>query len=154
MTPPSSPVAISAVRTSPRDSTYETKLQAWQLVVRAGLRVRELPASLRPLSPHLSMGSPPPCADGLRGVPAAECVVGNPGAAHVAGLDGDSHAEMFRNAVWRAFDPKAWSIHVFARDACGWAGTAENVAISAADCARLQAESCGGSVRSTPTCSC
>jgi hypothetical protein len=54
-------------------------------------------------------------------------------------LDGDSHAEMFRNSVWRAFDRKTWSIHIFARDACGWAGTAENAASTAADCARRQA---------------
>ena len=87
------------------------------------------------------MGSPPPCIRGLAGVSTDECVVGNPAAAHVAVLDGDSHAEMFRNAVWRAFDPKTWSIHIFARDACGWAGTAESSAVSARECARLQAGS-------------
>jgi hypothetical protein len=70
-----------------------------------------------------------------------ECVVGNPDAKRVAVLDGDSHAEMFRNSVWRAFDPKTWSIHIFARDACGWAGTAETPASTASHCALLQAES-------------
>jgi len=129
------------VMTLPRAKTYAQTVRAWQDVVRAGLSVRRLPPSLRPLSPHLSMGSPPPCIQGLAGVSASECVVGNPHAANVAVLDGDSHAEMFRNAVWRAFDPKAWSIHIFARDACGWAGSAENAAISTGDCARLQAES-------------
>ena len=124
-----------------RKATYAESLRAWQLVVRAGLAVRELPASLSPLSRHLSMGSPPPCIHGLPHVSADECVVGNPAAAHVAVLDGDSHAEMFRNAVWRAFDRKTWSIHIFARPACGWAGTAENDAISESECARLQAES-------------
>jgi peptidoglycan/LPS O-acetylase OafA/YrhL len=120
---------------------YARAVRAWQRIVRAGLDVRQLPASLRPLSPHLAMGSPPPCIQGLRGVTADECVVGNPGAANVAVLDGDSHAEMFRNAVWRAFDRKTWSIHIFARDACGWAGSAETGVISATDCAQLQAES-------------
>ena len=87
------------------------------------------------------MAFPPPCIRGLPGVSADECVVGNPAAAHVAVLNGDSHAEMLRNAVWRAFDPKTWSIHIFARDGCGWAGAAESGAVSATECARLQAES-------------
>ena len=67
-------------------------------------------------------------------------MVGNPAAAHVAVLNGDSHAEMLRNSVWRAFDPNTWSIHIFARDGCGWAGGAEVAAVSEADCARDQAE--------------
>ena len=96
--------------------------------------------SLRPLSPHLSVAFPPPCIRGLPGVSRAECVVGNPAAAHVAVLNGDSHAEMLRNAVWRAFNPKTWSIHIFARDGCGWAGSLESGPLSAATCARLQAE--------------
>ena len=133
----SAPIAL----TVPAAGTYAETVRAWQRVVRAGLNVRQLPASLRPLSPHLSMGSPPPCVAGLQGVTPNECVVGNPRAANVAVLDGDSHAEMFRNAVWRAFDRKTWSIHIFARDACGWAGSAETPVISAGDCARLQAES-------------
>jgi hypothetical protein len=137
----SSRVVITVAGKSPRDTTYVRTVRAWQGVVRAGLSLRQLPASLRPLSPHLSMGSPPPCIDGLPGVSADECVVGNPAAAHVAVLDGDSHAEMFRNAVWRAFNPKTWSIHIFTRYACGWAGTAESGVVSAAECARLQAES-------------
>jgi peptidoglycan/LPS O-acetylase OafA/YrhL len=136
-----SPVVTTVATASGRDPAYAMTVRAWQRVIRAGLSLRELPASLRPLSPHLSMGSPPPCIHGLPGVSADECVVGNPVAAHVAVLNGDSHAEMFRNAVWRAFDPKTWSIHIFARDACGWAGTAESTAVSATECSRLQAES-------------
>jgi hypothetical protein len=58
----------------------------------------------------------------------------------VAVLNGDSHAEMLRNAVWRAFNPKTWSIHIFARDGCGWAGSLERGPLSATTCARLQAE--------------
>ena len=137
----SSPVVITVARKSPPNTTYARTVRSWQRVVRAGLSLRQLPASLRPLSPHLSMGSPPPCINGLPGVSADECVVGNPAAAHVAVLNGDSHAEMFRNAVWRAFPAKTWSIHIFTRYACGWAGTAESGAVSAAECARLQAES-------------
>jgi peptidoglycan/LPS O-acetylase OafA/YrhL len=137
----SSPVVTTIVQASKRDSAYATAVRGWQRVIRAGLSLRELPASLRPLAPHLSMGSPPPCIHGLPGVSAEECVVGNPAAAHVAVLDGDSHAEMFRNAVWRAFNRRTWSIHIFARDACGWAGTAESTAVSSKECARLQAES-------------
>jgi peptidoglycan/LPS O-acetylase OafA/YrhL len=123
-----------------RNGIYARKVHAWQRVVRRGLRLRQLPASLRPLSPHLSMAFPPPCVHGLRGVSPQECVLGNPVAAHVAVLNGDSHAEMIRNTFWRAFDPKTWSIHIFARDACGWAGAAESSAVSAAACARLQAK--------------
>jgi len=113
-------------------------VRAWQRVIRAGLRLRELPKSLRPLSPHLAAAFPPPCIRGLRGVSSDECVVGNPSAAHVAVLNGDSHAEMLRNAVWRAFNPKTWSIHIFARDGCGWAGSLERGPLSSATCARLQ----------------
>jgi SGNH domain (fused to AT3 domains) len=47
---------------------------------------------------------------------------------------------MFRNAVWRAFDPKAWRIHIFARSGCGWAGEA-NGTVSASGCRRDQADS-------------
>jgi peptidoglycan/LPS O-acetylase OafA/YrhL len=122
-----------------RDETYARTLRAWQRVIRAGLSVRQLPSSLRPLSPHLARAFPPPCIRSLPGVSADECVVGNPAAAHVAVLTGDSHAEMLRNAVWRAFDPRRWSIHIFARNGCGWAGAA-NGTVSATACARLQAE--------------
>jgi len=120
-------------------SSYAQALGSWQRVIRAGLRLRELPRSLRPLAPHLSAAFPPPCIRGLRGVSSAECVVGNPAAPHVAVLNGDSHAEMLRNAVWRAFDPRTWSIHIFARDGCGWAGSLERGPLSEATCARLQA---------------
>jgi hypothetical protein len=75
----------------------------------------------------------------LHGESPAECVVGNPRAKHIAVLNGDSHAEMLRNTVWRAFDPKKWQIHIFARDGCGWAGSLERGPLSAATCARLQA---------------
>ncbi|HXK15119.1 MAG TPA: acyltransferase family protein [Gaiellaceae bacterium] len=128
-------------RELPRQAIYERAVSTWQRAIRAGLKVTELPPNLRPLLPHLEKGSPPPCIRGLPGVPTDECVVGNPAAKRVAVLDGDSHAEMLRNAVWRSFDPKTWSIHIFARDACGWAGTAENAASTATECARLQAES-------------
>jgi hypothetical protein len=47
---------------------------------------------------------------------------------------------MFRNSVWRAFDRKTWSIHIFARDGCGWAGSLERGPLSATTCKRLQAE--------------
>jgi hypothetical protein len=47
---------------------------------------------------------------------------------------------MLRNSVWRAFDRKTWSIHIFARDGCGWAGSLERGPLSATTCARLQAE--------------
>ena len=57
----------------------------------------------------------------------------------MAVLNGDSHAEMLRNAVWRAFDPTTWSIHIFASYGCGWAG-AESGTVSAATCRRHQAE--------------
>jgi peptidoglycan/LPS O-acetylase OafA/YrhL len=136
----SSPAVMTVGRKLPPNRTYVRKVRAWQRVIRAGLGLRELPKSLRPLSPHLSAAFPPPCIHGLRGVPKAECVVGNPAAAHVAVLNGDSHAEMLRNAVWRAFNPKTWSIHIFARDGCGWAGSLERGPLSAATCARLQAE--------------
>jgi hypothetical protein len=136
----SSPVVLSVARKPSRDTTYARTVRSWQRVVRAGLSLRQLPASLRPLSRHLSIAVPPPCIHGLPGVVPDECVVGNPAATHVAVLNGDSHAEMLRNAVWRAFDPKAWSIHIFARDACGWAGTAESGVVSATVCARLQAQ--------------
>ena len=136
----SSPVVITVGRKPPRDTTYVRTVRRWQRVIRAGLRLRELPQSLRPLAPHLSAAFPPPCIRGLPGVPLAECVVGNPAAAHVAVLNGDSHAEMLRNAVWRAFNPKTWSIHIFARDGCGWAGSLERGPLSAETCARLQAE--------------
>jgi hypothetical protein len=136
----SSLVVLTVRRNLQRDTAYAQTVRAWQRVIRAGLRLRELPQSLRPLGPHLSTAFPPPCIRGLRGVSSAECVVGNPAAAHVAVLNGDSHAEMLRNAVWRAFNPKAWSIHIFARDGCGWAGSLERGPLSAATCARLQAE--------------
>jgi peptidoglycan/LPS O-acetylase OafA/YrhL len=138
--PRSSLVVMTVGRKLPRDTTYVRTVRAWQRVIRAGLRLRELPNSLRPLAPHLSAAFPPPCIRGLRGVSGAECVVGNPVAEHVAVLNGDSHAEMLRNAVWRAFNPKTWSIHIFARDGCGWAGSLERGPLSAATCARLQAE--------------
>jgi peptidoglycan/LPS O-acetylase OafA/YrhL len=138
--PLASPVVMTVAWKARTDTTYVRTVHAWQRVIRAGLRMRELPKSLRPLSPHLSAAFPPPCIRGLRGVPSAECVVGNPAAAQVAVLNGDSHAEMLRNAVWRAFNPKTWSIHIFARDGCGWAGSLERGPLSAATCARLQAE--------------
>jgi hypothetical protein len=47
---------------------------------------------------------------------------------------------MFRSAVSRAFDPEAWSIHIFMQYACGWAGSAESGAVSAAECEHLQAQ--------------
>jgi peptidoglycan/LPS O-acetylase OafA/YrhL len=136
----SSPIVMTVDRRSQGDTTYVRTVRAWQRVVRAGLRLRELPTSLRPLSPHLSAAFPPPCIRGLPGVSSAECVVGNPAAENTAVLNGDSHAEMLRNAVWRAFNPKTWSIHIFARDGCGWAGSLERGPLSAATCARLQAE--------------
>ena len=85
---------------------------------------------------------------------ADECVVGNPAAAHVAVLNGDSHAEMLRNAVWRAFDPKAWSIHIFARSGCGWAGAANGTVSAATLRAPPGRGARGGSARFSPTCSC
>ena len=37
------------------------------------------------------------------------------------------------NELWtRAFDPKTWSIHIFARDGCGWAGSLERGPLSSA----------------------
>jgi hypothetical protein len=131
----SSPVVMSLAR----NSIYLRKVHAWQRVVRAGLGVRQLPASLQPLSPHLAMAFPPPCVHHLQGLGPHECVVGSPHAAHVAVLDGDSHAEMLRNSFWRAFDSKTWSIHIFARYACGWAGSAESSVVSPEQCARMQA---------------
>ena len=127
-------------RNQPRETAYVTTVRAWQRVVRAGLSVRQLPASLQPLSPHLSKAFTPPCIHGLPGTVSDECVVGNPSAGQVAVLNGDSHAEMLRYSFWRAFDPKTWSIHVFARDACGWAGGPGSEALSATDCARRQAQ--------------
>jgi hypothetical protein len=132
-------VVTGAARTRGQDTAYETAVSAWQRQIRAALRLRQLPASLRPLSPHLAKSFPPPCIHGLPGLASGECVVGDPAAARVAVLNGDSHAEMLRNAVWRAFDPRAWSIHIFARSGCGWAGAA-NGTVSATTCARLQAE--------------
>jgi peptidoglycan/LPS O-acetylase OafA/YrhL len=137
----SSAVVVWARRETPRQSIYKRAVGKWQRVIRDGLRLTTLPPNLRPLLPHLEMGSPPPCIRALPGVSQDECVVGNPAADRIAVLDGDSHAEMLRNAVWRAFDPRTWSIHIFARDACGWAGAAENSASTASECARLQAES-------------
>jgi peptidoglycan/LPS O-acetylase OafA/YrhL len=136
----SSPVTMTIGWRLTRETIYVRKVRAWQRVIRAGLRLRKLAESLRPLSPHLSAAFPPPCIRGLRGVSSAECVVGNPAAAHVAVLNGDSHAEMLRNAVWRAFNPKTWSIHIFARDGCGWAGSLERGPLSASTCRRLQVE--------------
>jgi peptidoglycan/LPS O-acetylase OafA/YrhL len=121
------------------EATYAAAVRSWQREIRAGLRLRRLPASLEPLSRHLSAAFPPPCVRGLPGLVPHECVVGNPAAAHTAVLDGDSHAEMLRNAVWRAFDPRTWSVHIFAQDGCGWAG-GTNGSVSAATCARFQAE--------------
>jgi peptidoglycan/LPS O-acetylase OafA/YrhL len=136
----SSPPMLATVGRAPRqDTTYVRTVRRWHGVIRAGLALRELPESLQPLSPHLSAAFPPPCIRGLPGVSSAECVVGNPRAAHVAVLNGDSHAEMLRNSVWRAFDPKTWSIHIFARSGCGWAG-ASNGTTPATKCRRLQAE--------------
>ena len=136
----SSPIVLSVAGGPVGDPTYVQTVRSWQRVIRAGLRLRQLPKSLRPLSPHLSAAFPPPCIRGLPGVSSAECVVGTPAAPHVAVLNGDSHAEMLRNAVWRSFDRKAWSIHIFARDGCGWAGSLERGPLSEATCARLQAE--------------
>ena len=136
----SSPVLVTVAHRSLRDTTYVRKVRAWQRVIRASLGLRELPKSLQPLEPHLSAAYPPPCIRGLRGVSRNECVVGTPAAKHVAVLNGDSHAEMLRNSVWRAFNPKTWSVHIFARDGCGWAGSLERGPLSAATCARLQAE--------------
>jgi peptidoglycan/LPS O-acetylase OafA/YrhL len=130
---------IGADRTPGEETTYATKMREWQRVIRAGLSLRQLPPSLQPLSSHLARAFPPPCIRGLPGVSADECVVGNPAAARTAVLNGDSHAEMLRNSVWRAFDPKSWNIHIFARSGCGWAGAA-NGTVSPATCARLQAE--------------
>jgi hypothetical protein len=119
---------------------YARTIRVWQSVIRRGLSLRSLPPSLQPLSPHLSKAFPPPCIAGLPGVSPHECVVGNHAATQVAVLDGDSHSEMLRNAFWRAFDPKAWSIHIFARYACGWAGSAESTAVTATKCAAFQAK--------------
>ena len=136
---PSPPVLVTVGRKAPQDPTYARTVRRWQSVIRAGLALRQLPTSLQPLSPHLSAAFPPPCIRGLPGVSSAECVVGNPRAAHVAVLNGDSHAEMLRNSVWRAFDPQTWSIHIFSRSGCGWAGAA-NGTTSPTTCTRLQAE--------------
>jgi hypothetical protein len=136
----SSPVVMTIGRKQAGGTTYVRTVRAWQRVIRAGLRLRELPMSLRPLAPHLSAAFPPPCIRGLPGVSSAECVVGNPAAEHVAVLNGDSHAEMLRNAVWHAFNPKTWSVHIFARDGCGWAGSLERGPLSASTCAQLQTE--------------
>jgi SGNH domain (fused to AT3 domains) len=136
----SSLLVMTLGRKLPSETLYMRTVRGWQRVIRAGLRLRELPRSLRPLAPHLSAAFPPPCIRGLPGVSSAECVVGNPAATHVAVLNGDSHAEMLRNAVWRAFNPRTWSIHIFARDGCGWAGSLERGPLSAPACARLQGE--------------
>ena len=68
-------------------SVYAKKLRAWQRVIRAGLRVRRLPASLQPLA-ALSKAFPPPCLHGHLRLAPLECVVGSPDAARVAVLDG------------------------------------------------------------------
>jgi peptidoglycan/LPS O-acetylase OafA/YrhL len=136
----SSLVVMTLGRKLTSETLYVRTVRRWQRVIRAGLRLRDLPMSLQPLAPHLSAAFPPPCIRGLPGVSGAECVVGNPAATHVAVLNGDSHAEMLRNAVWRAFNPKTWSIHIFARDGCGWAGSLERGPLSAATCERLQAQ--------------
>jgi peptidoglycan/LPS O-acetylase OafA/YrhL len=136
-----SPVMIAVARKSPRNVSYARKVRRWQRVIRAGLSLRRLPDSLQPLSPHLDRAFPPPCIHGLRGVTQAECVVGNRHAKQIAVLNGDSHAEMLRNTVWRAFDRKKWRIHIFARDGCGWAGSLERGPLSEATCAKLQGES-------------
>jgi peptidoglycan/LPS O-acetylase OafA/YrhL len=130
---------VGATPSLGRETPYEKTVREWQRVIRAGLAVRTLPPSLEPLPAHLARSFPPPCIRGLPGVSAAECVVGNPAAGHVAVLNGDSHAEMLRNAVWRAFDPETWSVHIFARSGCGWAGAA-NGTESPEDCARSQAD--------------
>jgi peptidoglycan/LPS O-acetylase OafA/YrhL len=137
---PPAPVVMTNAGSAPSDQSYVRTIRDWQQEIRAGLGLRLLPASLRPLSPHLSLAFPPPCIRGLAGTSPNECVVGNPAAAHVAVLNGDSHAEMLRNAVWRAFDSKTWSIHIFERNGCGWAGAA-NGTVSASGCRRLQEES-------------
>jgi peptidoglycan/LPS O-acetylase OafA/YrhL len=136
----SAPVMKSEAWTAPRHPTYARKVRGWQRVIRTGLSLRQLPRSLQPLAPHLNAGFPPPCIRGLRGVSGDECVVGNRNAKQVAVLNGDSHAEMLRNTIWRAFNPKKWAIHIFARDGCGWAGSLERGPLSASTCARLQAE--------------
>ncbi len=132
------PVVLTAAGTAPRDPTYFNAIASWRKVIRRGLRLRQLPASLQPLAPHLSMAFPPPCVHHLHGLAPGECVVGNPHATQVAVLTGDSHAEMLRNAVWHAFNPKTWAIHLFAQDACGWAGSAESIVITATACAQHQ----------------
>ena len=129
------PLEISTKPPRPaKKTTYAKALRAWQRKVGAGLSLRQLPESLRPLSPHLSKSFPLRCG---RGVMPEECVVGNRAAAHVAVLLGDSHAEMFRNSVWRSFDRTTWRIHIFVKYACGWAGAVDG-SVSAADCARFQ----------------
>ncbi len=134
------PVGMTIAGKPPRNGAYATTVQAWQRVIRKGLTLRELPTSLRPLSHHLWREYFPRCLQGARGALPDECVVGNPAAGHVAVLDGDSHATMLRNAVWRSFDPKRWSFHVFAWFGCGWAGTSESNGGSAAECRRHQDE--------------
>ena len=135
-TPP--PLVLTANGTAPPNAAYFNAIRVWRKAIRRGLRMRQLPASLQPISPHLSKAFPPPCVHHLRGLAPGECVVGNPAAKHVAVLTGDSHAEMLRNAVWHAFNPKTWSIHLFSRDACGWAGSSESDVFPAADCAHHQ----------------
>jgi peptidoglycan/LPS O-acetylase OafA/YrhL len=130
--------ATIAARITSSTPSYREAMRIWQAKVRAGLGLRRLPASLQPLAPHLATAFPPPCIHGLSGALPDECIVGNPAATHVAVLNGDSHAEMLRNAVWRAFDPSTWRIHIFARSGCGWAGAA-NGTVSASGCRREQA---------------
>ena len=101
---------------------YAEALRAWQRDVRAGLAVRTLPASLRPLQPHLVRYVEPYCNPRVRGLAAGECAVGVRRAVRVAVLTGDSHAGMFAYALSRLLGRGSWRLHVFQRGHCGWAG--------------------------------
>ena len=146
--PPVVPVSgtIGASRGSketsePIETAYSEALRAWQQEIRAGLAVRILPASLQPLHPHLVRYVEPWCNRKLAGIVAGECVVGNPRAEHVAVLTGDSHAGMFQVALARALNRTTWSLHIFQRGHCGWAGSVgPNFPVSAGDCRVDQAE--------------
>ncbi len=134
-------IVMTVAGAQPRDTRYVEAVRAWQRQVRAGIALRRLPQSLQPLQPHLSGYIAPPCIRRVTGASSNECVVGNPTAKHVAVLTGDSHAGMFQNAVSRAFDRNAWSVHIFQRAGCGWAGDpAPNPNVSAAECRSYQAE--------------
>lgn len=139
-----STILMTVAGAPPADARYVQRVRVWQRQVRAGIALRLLPIELRPLQPHLDHYVPPPCERGLAGVSRNECVVGSPSAKHVAVLTGDSHAGMFQNAVARALARGSWSLHVFQRAGCGWAGaSAPNPNVSAADCRFYQAEALG-----------